>query len=325
MELYIIGAGIFFVTVIIIELTTFAVKNTRSAKRVKIRKRLRKSIYVEGGQDGQDGTEITKTRILSDIPFLNQILLHIPGISQLDRLTIQSNAQQSLGFYILLALLLGTIGFLFGNLLNRGAILNIVLPLLFGSLPIIYLINLKNKRIAKFKKQLPDALDLIARALKAGHAFTGGLNLAADEIEDPLGSEFSETLDEINFGVNISDALKNLAGRIDCEELRFFVVGVILQRETGGNLAELMETLANLIRGRFKFDGKVKTLAAEGKLSAIILIALPFCIAGWLLFSNPGYLVPLYTEHVGNLMLVFSAIMMVIGIIVMKKMVDIKV
>ena len=321
MELYVIGAGIFIVTVIIVELISFAVRNTRAAKRGKIRKRLRKYIYVEGGQDG---TEITKKRILSDVPFLNQILLHTPGISQLDRLVIQANAKQPLGFYFLLALLLTAAGFLLGQFLNRSVIMNVVLPLLFGSLPLIYLANLKSKRIAKFKKQLPDGLDLIARALKAGHAFTGGLKLAADEIEEPLGTEFSETLDEINFGINVSDALKNLAARIDCEELRFFVVGVILQRETGGNLAELMEMLAGLIRERFKFDGKVRTLAAEGKLSAIILIALPFFIAGWILFSNPGYLNPLFTHTVGRLMLVFAAVMMIIGIIVMKKMVNIK-
>ena len=321
MELYVIGAGIFIVTVIIVELISFAVRNTRAAKRGKIRKRLRKYIYVEGGQNG---TEITKKRILSDVPFLNQILLHTPGISQLDRLVIQANAKQPLGFYFLLALLLTAAGFLLGQFLNRSVIMNVVLPLLFGSLPLIYLANLKSKRIAKFKKQLPDGLDLIARALKAGHAFTGGLKLAADEIEEPLGTEFSETLDEINFGINVSDALKNLAARIDCEELRFFVVGVILQRETGGNLAELMEMLAGLIRERFKFDGKVRTLAAEGKLSAIILIALPFFIAGWILFSNPGYLSPLFTHTVGRLMLVFVAVMMIIGIIVMKKMVNIK-
>jgi len=322
MELYAIGAGIFIFSVIIIELFSFAVRSTSSAKRIKIRRRLRKYIYIEGGQDG---TEITKKRILSDIPFLNQILLHTPGISWLDRLIIQANAKQALGFYVLLSLLLATAGFIIGNFLNRGAILNVILPLLFGSLPLIYLANLKRKRIEKFKKQLPDGLDLIARALKAGHAFTGGLKLVADEMEAPLGIEFSETLDEINFGINVSDALKNLARRIDCEELQFFVVGVILQRETGGNLAELMEALASLIRERFKFYGKVQTLAAEGKLSAIILIALPFCIAGWMLFSSPGYLDPLYTDPIGKMMLVFAAIMMIIGIFVMKKMVDIKV
>ena len=322
MELYVIGAGIFIVTVIIVELISFAVRNTSAAKRGKIRKRLRKYIYAEGGQDG---TEITKKRILSDVPFLNQILLHTPGIPQLDWLVIQANAKQPFGFYFLLTLLLTTAGFLLGQFLNRGVIPNVVLSLLFGSLPLIYLANLKSKRIAKFKKQLPDGLDLIARALKAGHAFTGGLKLAADEIEDPLGTEFSETLDEINFGISVSDALKNLAVRIDCEELRFFVVGVILQRETGGNLAELMEVLAGLIRERFKFEGKVRTLAAEGKLSAIILVALPFLIAGWILFSNPGYLNPLFTHTVGRLMLVFAAVMMIMGIIVMKKMVDIKV
>ena len=139
------------------------------------------------------------------------------------------------------------------------------MPLIGGLLPFVNLNRKKRKRIARFKKQLPDGLDLIARALKAGHAFTGGMSLAAEEFDDPLGPEFSETLDEINFGVSVSDALRNLIGRIDCEELKYFVVGVILQRETGGNLAELMETLATLIRERFKFQGKVENSVGRGQ------------------------------------------------------------
>jgi tight adherence protein B len=179
--------------------------------------------------------------------------------------------------------------------------------------------------VEKFKRQLPDGMDLIARALKAGHAFTGGMSLAADEFDDPLGPEFAETLDEINYGVSVGDALKNLAARVDCGEIRYFVVGVILQRETGGNLAELMETLATLIRERFKFDGKVKTLAAEGKLSAIILILLPIGIFGYLWLTNPNFLAPLITEPAGKFMILGAIVMMIMGALVMKKMVDIKV
>ena len=155
-------------------------------------------------------------------------------------------------------------------------------------LPYVYLSRKKADRIEKFKKQLPDALDLVARSLKAGHSFNGGLSMAAEEMDDPIGPEFSETLSEINFGISVSDALKNLSDRIDCEELRFFIIGVILQRETGGNLAELMEMLANLIRERFKFEGKVRTLTAEGRFSMWVLMALPIFLGVFLYIRNPG-------------------------------------
>jgi tight adherence protein B len=172
---------------------------------------------------------------------------------------------------------------------------------------------------------LPDTLDLIARALKAGHAFTGGLSMVSEEFDDPIGPEFAETLDEINYGVSVPDALKNLSGRIDCEELKYFIVGVILQRETGGNLAELMETLASLIRERFKFEGKVRTLTAEGRFSAVVLILLPLLLTVYLYFTNPNFLEPLIKDHVGNLMAVMAVIGMIVGAMVMRRMVQLKV
>jgi tight adherence protein B len=193
------------------------------------------------------------------------------------------------------------------------------------SLPYVSLRRKKGNRIEKFKKQLPDALGLVARALKAGHAFTGGLSMAAEEFEEPIGPEFSEVLNEINFGVTVSDALKNLAGRIDCEELRFFIVGVILQRETGGNLAELMETLANLIRERYKFQGKVRTLTAEGRFSMLVLILLPIFLFVFLYLRNPNFINPLLTEPVGKLMIILAVVGMIVGAVVMRRMVDLKV
>lgn len=322
MEQFIIGATLFIVLVIVVELLIYGYKNMRSPNRAKIRKRLRKSVYAE---DNQAGTDILRKRVLSEIPFLNRLLLKTPGILKLDNLISQANATYPIGFFILLALFLAVLGFLVGNTVIKNRLLAVMLMFLCGSFPFLYLLILKQKRTEKFKKQLPEALDLMSRALKAGHAFTNGLKLAADEFNDPLGPEFAEVLDEINFGVSVSNALRNLAKRVECPEIKYFVVGVILQRETGGNLAELMGILAFLIREKFKFQGKVRTLSAEGRLSAFILIALPFGIAGWMWFSNPKYLDPLLTDPIGKIMIIGAAIMMVFGIIVMKKLVAIEV
>jgi len=322
MELFLIGIGIFISGVIIIELITYAVKNMRSATRAKVRKRLRDYAYIESGKDA---TEIIKKRIYSEIPFFNRILSSTPGVKALDKLVIQANAKYPMGVYIMVALFLAALGLLTCTVLTRNQPLALSLMVVCGCFPFVYLVRLKRRRIEKFKRQLPDGLDLIARALKAGHAFTGGMSMAATEFDDPLGPEFEEALNEINFGISVSDALKNMVGRIDCEEIRYFAVGVILQRETGGNLAELIETLANLIRERFKFEGKVRTLTAEGRISAIILIALPIFLFGFLWFKNPNFLKPLVTDPAGQIMSVGAILMMIVGAIVMKNMVKIKV
>ena len=207
--------------------------------------------------------------------------------------------------------------------MNR--ILPFLVAALLASLPFLHLHQLKKQRIEKFRSQFPEALDLISRALRAGHSLNSGMKLAADEFNDPLGPEFDETLGEINYGVSMANALKNLAKRIECPELNYFVVAVILQRETGGNLAELIESLAHLIRENYKFQGKVRTLTAEGRLSGVILLTIPFVFALYLHFSNPKYLGLLFSRPIGRIMLGAAGIMMVIGAIVIKRMVKIRV
>jgi tight adherence protein B len=322
MELFAIGFGIFIATVLIIQLATYGVRHMRTTQSMKIRKRLRKYTYVESGVEG---SEILKKRVLSDIYFLNSLLNNLPGVNSLDRLMMQANAKYPMGFYLLLSLFLAVVGFLIGLQFTRNPFNGILLAFFFGSLPFIELVRKRRIRAEKFKKQMPDALDLVARALKAGHAFTGGFSMAAEEFDDPLGTEFSEMLDEINFGVSLPDALKNLTKRVECEEIKYFAMGVILQRETGGNLAELIQTLANLIREKFKFEGKVRVLSAEGKLSAVILSTLPFLVAGWIWITNPKYLAPLFGEPFGRMLLLLAGIFMIIGILIMKRMVSIKV
>jgi len=220
---------------------------------------------------------------------------------------------------------LGLLGFLVGMFFNQGRPVSIVIGIALAYLPKIYVSYKKTKRMAKFEQQLPDALGLIARALRSGHAFTSGMKLAAEEFDDPIGPEFNETLDEINFGINVSEALKNLAHRVDCPDLKFFVVSVILQRETGGNLAEIIEGLAHLIRERFKFRGKVRVLTAEARMSATVLYVMPFFLAAYLFFFQNQFIRPLYTDPIGKVLLVITAVLMVIGYFIIKQIIKIEV
>ena len=149
--------------------------------------------------------------------------------------------------------------------------------------------------------------------------------MVAEEMADPVGVEFGKTVDEINFGMAVPEALTNLTQRIDCEDLRFFAVAVIVQRETGGNLSEILENLGRLIRERFKFQGRVRILSAEGRMSAKALIAMPFIFVGIISAFNPDYISVLFTDPMGHVFIMIALAMMAIGALVIKKLVAIKV
>ncbi len=176
-----------------------------------------------------------------------------------------------------------------------------------------------------FERQLPDALDLISRALKAGHAFSTGLKLVADEAADPVGTEFKRAFDEVSMGIALPQALQNMTERLDCVDLRFFVTSVGVQRETGGNLAEIIDMLASLIRKRFELQMKVRALSAEGRFSAFILFFLPLFLGAALFKMNPDYMSTLFTDPAGKNLVVVGSFLMVTGAIIMKRMVMIKV
>jgi tight adherence protein B len=278
---------------------------------------------VDSESESQD--IIAKKKVLSDVPYLNQILTALPGVDRLDALMRQANVKYTLGFFILLTIALGLTGYLIFYIVTKSQVLSFLLAVACAGLPLFALRSKKKKRMAKFEKQLPEGLGLIARALRAGHAFTSGMKLASEEFGDPLGPEFDETLDEINFGVSVPEALKNLAQRVDCPDVRFFVVSVILQRETGGNLAEIIENLAHLIRERFKFRGKLRVLTAEGRLSATILLILPFVLFLAFLLLSPEYVVDLVIDPIGKIMVGIGAVLMFIGIVMIKRIIKVEV
>lgn len=318
----IIGIGIFITIVLLIEALYLGVRKFSESESRTIKKRLR---TLSAGGSNLDEIDLVRKRMLSELPWLNRFLLSVARINQLDRLIEHANASLPLGFFILLSLLLAGLAFASGTIMKMHSAVAIVLAVILGAVPFLYLLSLKKKRIAKFQEQLPDALDLIARALKAGHAFSGGLKMVAEEFGDPVGTEFQKTLDEINFGVGVDLAMKNLAHRVDCPDLQFFVVSVIIQRESGGNLAEILEKIASLVRERFKLYGKVRSLSAEGKLSAIVLLSLPPFIAFYMFMVSPDYIGLLFKDPIGIALLVSAVCLMFAGVVVMKRMINIRV
>jgi tight adherence protein B len=319
----IIVFAIFIVCLFLTETFRYAYINIRRPDLKIVRKRLKKlpsTAYHPGSID------ILRRRRYSDIEWFNRVLKHVPGVRQLDDLVIQANLEYSAGFFLLLSPLLAMAGyFACQSALKGGGILPLLSAVVLGYVPFAHLLLKRKQRMKKFESQLPEALELIARTLRTGQAFVGGLSIVCEEFDDPIGTEFERTLDEINFGVSVPEALKNLAARVVCPDLRFFVVSVVIQRESGGNLSEIIENIATVVRERFKLLGKVRVLSAEGKFSAIILCLLPFLMAFVIYLLNRDYMTVLFEDPAGKYMIGAGMVMMSLGIIVMRKMIQIKV
>jgi len=320
---------IFIVVLVAVELGYFALRSLRSSEKKEVRTRL-KALATQDETEG--AVDILKKRRLSEMKWLHNLLDNFSVIEGLSRLIEQAGVRHTPGFYILVSLTLAVAGFLAGSLFQPAYFplvppVFIILPwvLGLGLFPFLYLRYRRAKRFHKFESQLPEALDLIARSLKAGHAFSSGLRLVSEEMDAPIGLEFEKTLQEINFGVATQDALINLANRISLDDLRFFVISVILQRETGGNLAEILENLARLIRERFKLNGHVRVLSAQARMSAYILVAIPFVTAFVIHLMNPRFYEALFENPSGTYLMVAGVGWMAVGVMVMKKLVTIRV
>jgi tight adherence protein B len=192
-------------------------------------------------------------------------------------------------------------------------------------LPFIVLRHKRVMRMRNFEEQFPEALDLIARALKAGHAFASGLKMAADELPDPVGPEFRKTFDEQNFGLALKDALENLTQRVPLLDVKFFSTAVLIQRDTGGNLAEILENLAHVVRERFKILRQVRVYTAHGRFTGYVLLGLPVGLAIALSFINPDHMNLLFRERMGQQMLMGAAVMQLIGYFWIRQVIKIEV
>jgi tight adherence protein B len=270
-------------------------------------------------------SQLLKQRVLSQQPALQALLLRMPYVQSLDRLLLQAGQSQTLAHQLSMSAMMGLGGALLGVLLRWPALVTLALMLLAGAWPWLWLLRKRKKRLEQLEEQLPGVMDLMSRAMRAGHAFPSALGMVATEAAEPIAGEFRITTDEIGFGVSVDHALGHMAERVPSPDMRYFVMAVVIQRQTGGNLAELLGKLAELVRERFKLFAKVRVLAAEGKLSAYILTGLPFCVGLAIQLMNPEYLSVLFSDPSG-LRVVYGALaLMGLGIFVMWRTIAIKV
>jgi tight adherence protein B len=255
---------------------------------------------------------------------LNLWLEQRPGLRTMHALMVQADIHWQLTTLLPLNLLAAALGLAlgFGRWGPWGALAGGLLGL---ALPYKLLAFKAGRRLKKFENQLPDALELMARGLKAGHAFSAGLQLVAEELPPPIGGEFFQTFKEYNHGLDLNTALLNLCRRVDLRDLRFFTTAVMIQRETGGNLAEILDKIASLIRERFKLRNQIQALTAEGRLSGIILVLLPPATALALFYLNPSYIRLLLNHPLGRLMSLIALTFQILGLITIRKIVKVKV
>ncbi len=270
-------------------------------------------------------TDIVQRRTLSRFAVLDRYLGQVPGIQALDRFLVQANCPLDVSQSLLLAGALMAVSVAASRVLHGSALFMglAMLATLGGGM--YYLRYRAAQRIVAIENQLPDALDLMVRALQSGHAFVSALQITASESRAPMADELRKVFDEIQLGLGVPSALQHLASRIDSKEIRYFVVAVLIQNETGGNLADVLRKTATLIRERQKIAGVVRVLSAEGRISAWILSVMPFLLAFFLYLINPEFVSALWKDPMGLAMLGVSLGLMLLGIFWMSRMVRIKV
>lgn len=269
---------------------------------------------------------ILKQRLLSEAPLMQRVLLRVPRVHNIDRLLEQSGTNWTVAK--LAGLTAAWFGVTFVTLsllpgLHWLVVLSIALA--FGTVPFLYILRKRSKRTRDLERQLPDALDLMARALKAGHALASALQMVGDEGQDPIATEFRIVHDEINYGVSVETALSNLASRVPSTDMRYFVVAVLIQRETGGNLTEVLGNLSALIRERLRLLGKVRVLSAEGRMSGWVMGCLPFVVAAIINVINPQFMAVLWTDPLGLKIVYAMLFLMLMGGLWMRKIIRIRV
>ncbi|MEM5401916.1 type II secretion system F family protein [Paraburkholderia unamae] len=278
-----------------------------------------------GGVGRKEAMSILKARKLDGSTFGQRILLLMPGIRSFEAWVQQSGISWTASRVLAMCALMPVL------VIAAGMFIRLPLVMLASGaatstlLPLMYVRYRRTKRMRRFQKQLPDACDMLARALRSGHAFSGAIDLVGTEFADPMGAEFRTTFDEINYGVSLNEALTALAQRVPVGDLRYLVIAVLIQRETGGNLAELLDGIASLVRERFKLFDKVRVLSAEGVLSARVLGLLPVVTGGAISFVNPDFLEVLWQDPAGVLMLEVGTLLLLAGMVWGRRIVRIRV
>src|ERR1700676_3256949 len=316
-------ALVVFVAVTLLVFAAASLWDQRKAQSRVLRNRL--SPNQKANEPTAPDAAFLRDEVLSRIPAFDSYLRRSERATALQKTLAQGNIDLRAGNFLMLcaaaALLFAAVAFIFGgNILFgwAGALLGFFIPYAYAS-------HMRTKRFQKFEEKFPEAIDTLARAVRAGHAFTTALEMIANEVSEPVAGEFRQLYEEQKFGLPVRDALLNLADRIPLVDVKFFVTAVMLQRETGGNLAEILDNLSYVIRERFKILRQVRVHTAQGRLTMVLLMALPPTIVVLMVMLNPSFIRPLFTDPLGHALIVGGITLQTMGYFVIRRIIRIQV
>lgn len=291
-----------------------------SARRIARRLRL-----MSGRTEGGGSISILKERRYAASPLADALLRRIPHIGALDRLLLQSGLRWQVARFLWLQAGALVAALVLPALLRLPSLPALIAGVLVAIAPLAMLLRARAARVRRIEAQLPEMADFLARALRAGHSFANVMQMAGDEVADPLGSEFRVTYEEVNFGVTMQDALHNLAARVPLTDLRYLVIAVLIQRESGGNLAELLDNVSCMTRARLQLLAQVRVMSAEGRMSAWVLTLMPIGLMAAMQLTNPKYSAVLWQDPGGQRMLWYAVCAVVVGMLWMRMIVRVRV
>src|SRR5215470_7211979 len=293
-------------------------------KRAKLQKRLSDALLHSANTEDVD-VVLARNELMSEIPWVNRTLVNLQAALHLKRMLDQADLHITPSRLLMFAFMSGMLGALAASVLTVFIPIMILAGLMTASIPLIHVWWKRKKRFDAFLEQLPDALDLISRALSAGHAFNESLHMVSMEMPEPLATEFRKTYEEQNLGLSVKLALENLTQRMPLLDLKMCVTAILIQRETGGNLAEILEKVAYTIRERFRILGDLKTLTTSSRMSAWLLCALPISVALAVTFLNPEYMSVLWKDPRGHYLIAIALFMQISGMLIVRRILKIKI
>jgi tight adherence protein B len=293
-------------------------------KRAHLQKRLSEALLHSANTEDVD-VVLARNEMMSEIPWVNRTLINIQAALQLKRMLDQADLHITPSRLLMFSFMAGMLGALAASVLTVFIPIMILAGLICAAIPLVHVWWKRKKRFDAFLYHLPDSLDLISRALSAGHAFSEALHMVSMEMPEPIATEFRKAYEEQNLGLSVKLALENLTQRIPLLDLKMCVTAILIQRETGGNLAEILEKVAYTIRERFRIMGDLKTLTTSSRMSAWLLCALPIFVAMAVTIMNPEYMSVLWKDPRGHYLIAAAMTMQITGMLIVRKILQIKI
>lgn len=307
-------------------LVVWALAGRDNAARRRIERDLfRRHLAEMGHEDPSDGTALLRDEALSGVRALDRWLNSMRLASNLRKLLEQADIRMRVATLMLLMAVLGVVGFLAAWTMHAGPWISAIVAGLAATAPYTWVLVVRRRRFRHFEAQFPEAVDLMSRAIRAGHAFSTGIKMVGEEMPDPVGKEFRRIFEEQNLGLPMRTAMMGLLERIELVDLKLFVVAVLIQRQSGGNLSEILDKIAYTIRERFRILRQLKVHTAQARLTGIILTALPPVVGSLIMLLNWEYMRIIFVETWGLRILVASLVMQILGFIWIRKIVNIEV